>query len=346
MIDRNFNEWWVQNKRSLQRVNYGLKFMQNNVSGRNDHLNFWLVSGYTQQASIRYENPFLDKSLKHGMNVGISYSSNREINYATEYNKQKFVKDPDQFLVSHFGIDLGYSYRPAIKTRHNFRTSYSTHKIKDTVLKLNPDYYPDGLNKVSLIDFNYTIQYFNVDYQPYPLKGFAGEAYVYQRFGKKINGFQFGISGNYNIKVFPRSYLEFQGSGLVRFPLRMPYFSTRLLGSSNLFMRGLEYYVVEGSAGGVVRATAKREVLSFTIKNPIGTKTHDKIPFRVFLKGYGDLGYAYSPNPGSSFLNNKLLRTNGFGIDIITFYDVVVKLEYSFNQFGEHGFFIHTRSDF
>lgn len=346
VVDRNFNEWLVQNKGSFQRVNYGLKFMQNNVSGRNDKLNIWLISGYARQATIRYENPFIDKQLKHGINVGFSYGRTHEINYATDFNKQKFLKVPDQFLISSLSVDLGYSYRPAIKTRHNFRISYSDVRVKDTVLLSNPNFFPAGLRRVHFPDVSYQIGYFNVDYIPYPLKGFYGEARINKRFGKHTGVWETGGKASYSFKMFPKTYMEFQAAGLIRLPFHQAYFATRMFGSTDLYMRGLEYYVIEGVAGGMARATAKREVLSFAIPTPIKSRSHDKIPFRIFLKGFGDAGYAYAPNPGTSFLNNRPLGTCGVGIDILTFYDVVLKLEYSFNQFGEKGLFVHSKSDF
>jgi hypothetical protein len=110
-------------------------------------------------------------------------------------------------------------------------------------------------------------------------------------------------------------------------------------------MRGLEYYVIEGVAGGVARATAKNEVLSFNIRSPLNSKTHDKIPFRVFFKTFGDIGYSYTPNYGISKLNNKFLRTWGFGIDIVTFYDVALRFEYSFNQLGDKALYFHTQNE-
>ncbi len=346
VVDRNFNEWLVQNKGSLQRINYGLKFIQNNVSGRNDKLNIWLISGYTRQATIRYENPFIDKHLKHGINIGFSYSRTHEINFATEFNKQKFLKVPDEFLVKNLSIDLGYSYRPAIKTRHHFRLYYSDVSVKDTVLLSNPNFFPGGLKRVRLPGIGYSIEHFNVDYIPYPLKGVYVDARIYKRFGKHTNVWEFGGKGRYNFKMFHKTYMEFQAAGVLRFPFRQPYFSSRLFGTSDLYMRGLEYYVIDGVAGGMARATAKREVLSFNLKTPIKSRSHDKIPFRIFLKGFGDIGYAYSKEQGNNFLNNRLLRTGGIGVDILTFYDVVLKLEYSFNQFGEKGLFVHSRSDF
>jgi outer membrane protein assembly factor BamA len=345
LIDRNFNTWWVEHRRSLERINYGLYFVHKNLSGRNDKLNIGLISGYTQRASLRYENPFLDKSLKHGMNLGFSYSRNREVNYRTDSSKQRFFKNEKQFLIRQIRVDLAYTYRPAIKTRNIFRVSYNDIQINDTVRKLNPEFFPASLTRIRFPDFTYVIQYFNVDYIPYPLKGFSGEAQFYKRFGRGNNMWQIAGRGTYSKQVLPKSYVQFQASGLVRFPYKQPYYNLRMFGSSDLYMRGLEYYIIDGVAGGMVRATAKHKALDFGIPNPL-SKSHTKIPVRVFVKTYGDMGYAYNPKPGTSLFNNKLLKTWGIGIDVVTIYDIVFKLEYSFNQIGEKGLFVHTKDDF
>ncbi|MDB5190912.1 MAG: hypothetical protein JWQ96_475 [Segetibacter sp.] len=349
IVDRNFNVWWVENKRSLSRVNYGLKFMQNNVSGRNDNLSIWLVTGYTREASLRYENPFLDKSLKHGMNIGISFNQNHEVVYATDSNKLKFLNDPNNFLIKRYNFDAAYTYRPAIKTRHIFRVSYSDITVADTVVEKNPQFFPQDKSRMRLPEIGYTIQYFNVDYNPYPLKGFSGEASFSQRFGKKANITQVGGRGTFTTSVIPKTktYLQLQAAALFRVPFNQPYSSRGIFGGNDMYMRGLEYYVIDGSYGLLGRATAIQQLLNTTLRNPIGTKTHDKIPLRVYLKAYSDLGYARSPYTlDNSMLNNKLLRTYGAGIDVVTFYDLVMKIEYSFNQLGQGGFFFHTKSDF
>ena len=48
----------------------------------------------------------------------------------------------------------------------------------------------------------------------------------------------------------------------------------------------------------------------------------------------------------NSILNNKLLYTYGAGFDVLSYYDFVAKIEYSFNQLGEKGLFLHIRRDF
>jgi hypothetical protein len=40
-------------------------------------------------------------------------------------------------------------------------------------------------------------------------------------------------------------------------------------------------------------------------------------------------------------LANDLLVGYGLGIDLVTYYDWVIRFEYSFNKKGESGFFIH-----
>ncbi|GEO10520.1 POTRA domain-containing protein [Segetibacter aerophilus] len=348
IVSRNFNTWWVEENHSLDRVEYGLKFMQNNVSGRNDNLNLWMVGGYTQQFSLRYDNPNIDNKLKNGINVGFGFRRNRELNYGMDSarpNKIGYVKQEDRFLINENYVDFAYTYRPAIRTRHTFRASYGNITVDDSVVKLNPTYFAHYGTHSRYFDLSYNLSYTNLDYAPYPLKGFSGDAGLNKRFGNGSNYWQLNGRGNYNIKLSPTSYVQLQAAGVLRFPYHQPYISNNLLGSPSLYMRGLEYYVIEGVAGGVARATIKNEVLSFNINSPLKSKTHDKIPFRVFLKAFGDLGYSYTPNYGISRLNNKLLRTWGFGIDIVTFYDVVLRFEYSYNQLGDNSLFFHTQNE-
>ena len=112
-------------------------------------------------------------------------------------------------------------------------------------------------------------------------------------------------------------------------------------------MQGYEYYVVDGVAGGVVRTTFTRELLNFKIKIPAKRgKEPERIPVRIFGKTYGNAGYAHNPQPGENSLSNKMLYSGGFGIDILTFYDVTFKLEYSFNAIGQNGLFLHRKSIF
>lgn len=349
LVDRNINQWWVEHNRDLDRVNYGVKFTQYNFSGRNDKLNLWLINGYTQQISAGYDAPFIDKSLKHGMSFGFYYSQNREVSYKTEYNKQKFNGNVDNdFIRRRYGASFSYSYRPGVNTRHYFSISYDNEKVADTILKLNPNYFPSVKNKVGYPSFTYTLAYSNVDYLPYPKKGWTYSASFTKRgITSDMNLWQLGGSVTYTTPVLNKTYLHLQGAGTIMLPFNQPFYNKRIFGYGSIYMRGLEYYVADGVAAVIGRATLRREVLKFTVKNLIKSKSHDRIPFTFYAKVFGDLGYVYDDKPQApTFLNKKLLRTAGFGLDVVSIYDFVLKLEFSVNQFADKGLFVHGRGDF
>lgn len=347
LVDRNFNQWWVEQNRSLERVNYGIKFTQNNFTGRNDNLDVWLITGYTNQITLRYNLPFIDKKLKSGLNVGFNSATQKELNYQTGDNKQLFFKQ-EETTKQILRLDVTYSFRPDVKNRHYFRISYNNEKVGDTVLAINPRYYPDKKTHFTFFDFNYQYKRYDVDFIPYPSKGFLFEGNLYRRGLDNVSGlWQISARAIYAIPITKKSFLHLEGMFMVKTPANNYFVNERLFGYGYFQMRGLEYNVVDGLQGASLKTTFHKQLLSFTINNPIPSKTHDKIPFRIFMKAYGDLGYGYTPTPNTSnTLNNQLLKTWGFGIDIISIYDFVFKIEYSFNQLGIDGLYLKSRNDF
>jgi outer membrane protein assembly factor BamA len=349
IVDRNFNQWWVTEKHSFERVNYGIKYMQNNVTGRNDKLNIWLIGGYTQQITLRYDDPFIDKGLKNGFDVGFNFARQRELNYATGGNKQLFYKEENSFIKKQFHFDGTYFYRPAIKTRYFARFAYTDDDFADTVLKLNPQFLFNNKTRATYVEVAAGIQYTGVDLVAYPTKGLMGDiSFVQRGFSNDMHMSQLQYHASYTLPVFRKTFLNLQSGGILRVPFNQPFYNQQLFGYGDMFLRGMEYYVVDGVAGIIGRGTLRREVLSFKVRTPdYKDKKGVAIPFSFFLKIYGDIGYAHSPNTdASNFFNDKFLHTYGAGVDIVSFYDVVFRFEYSINQLKETGLFFHVRADF
>jgi outer membrane protein assembly factor BamA len=346
LIDRNFNEWWVEDKRSLDHADYGLKFMQGNISGRNDRLNISLINGYDHQVDMQYVLPLADRALKSGFSVHFLFSQQHELNYATDSSKQLFYKQ-DAYVRKVIRAEGTYLYRPAIKTRHSIRVSYVQEQVADTILKLNPNYFPQNLRKVAFPEFAYSLEYFNADYVAYPLHGFSGDfSFVQRGLSKNMDMTQFEFHTTYSHPFIAKTNIQFQVGGLLKVPFTQPFYNQQLFGYGDIFFRGLEYYVIDGVAGFIVRATERKKLFSFALKPNIKNKMRTVIPFTFYGKIYSDGGYAYNPTPGNSLLNNKMLYTYGAGIDIVSIYDAVFKFEYSFNQLGGQALFFHVEADF
>ena len=346
-VDRNLNQWLVEQKASFKRVDYGLKLLYNNVSGRNDKLTLWLISGYTRQFSFSYDRLYFDKALKWGFKTGFAIGKNREVNYNSEDNKQVFLKEND-YIRNFVNISGELTYRNAIKTRHRFGISYKSEEVADTVIKLNPSYFKSGRTQIRYPELYYAMNYFNVDYIPYPTQGYEAEANITKKgIDNSINLWQLSAKGAGYWHTGKKTFFGLEAYGIIKLPFSQPYFNQKLLGYSDIYLQGYEYYVIDGSAGGYLKPSFTRKLFAFDIGVP-GTKrlAPGKIPFNIYGKVYGNIGYIYNPNPGTNSLANKVLVSSGFGIDITTLYDFTLKIECSFNQLGQNGVFLHPRSIF
>jgi len=349
-VDRNLSAWAEKNY-SLSRVNYGVKFLYNNFTGRNDRLRMWLITGYTKQLQLNYDQPYADKTLKHGYGFGVFYAALKEVNIGTDYNRQIFVNtdilsNTGKYLVKQSTATLSYFYRPALTTRHLVRLGFNYITTDSAVMKINPKYLSNGAQHVFYPEFTYTFEYQKADYVAYVLKGFMGDLSFTKR----------GVTSNMNLSQFTgrftsgwalghQFFIGLQGYGVVKLPLEQPFFNQRLFGYGDVYLRGLEKYVVDGVAGTMLRTTLRKRLFGFSMSGG-RIPSLERIPFGIYAKIFGDMGYAYNKTFTQNSLVNKMLYTTGAGIDVVSVYDFVFRCEYSFNQLGQSGFFFHIRNDF
>jgi outer membrane protein assembly factor BamA len=345
-VDRNLNQWLFEQNARLNRANYGIKLLYNNVSGYNDKLNVWIMTGYTRQISASYDRLYIDKKMKWGMNLQLATGKTREVNYDTQNNKQLFFKDTNNFVRNFFKTSFELTYRRAIRTRHRFGIAYTEERMADTIALLNPTYFTKGRDKIRFPELYYILSYFDVDYNPYPLTGYMAEVSFFKKgFNSIVDLWQVSVKGGGNWKLANKTYFGTRAVASVKLPFKQPYFTRRMLGYSDFFLQGYEYYVIDGVAGGYIKTTLTRELLNFKI-HALKKKQQSVItvPFRIFAKAYANAGYVHNPELGTNGLNNKMLYSGGIGIDILTHYDFTLKLEWSFNQLGQNGLYLHRRT--
>jgi hypothetical protein len=162
-----------------------------------------------------------------------------------------------------------------------------------------------------------------------------------------MNLTQLTTINSYTIPILPRTQVQLKEGAVLNLPFNQPFYNAAMFGYyGNIFMRGYEYYVIDGDAGIIGRATLQHELFNFTINPGMKNKRMVSYPIRVYGKLYSDVGYAYKEDPGNSILNNRLLHSWGLGVDIVMPYDIVFKMDYSFNQLGGNGLFFHVSTDF
>jgi len=73
----------------------------------------------------------------------------------------------------------------------------------------------------------------------------------------------------------------------------------------------------------------------------------NKIHYAVYFNLFADAGYVNNdfPNPTNTMVNTWQFSA-GAGIDLVTYYDQVFRIDYAINRYGEHGFFLHIETPF
>ena len=353
IVDRNLNEWIKTHHTDLNRVNSGVKFVDFNLTGRRDQFRVSLLNGYNRNISLLYIRPFCNASLTKGFSVGGGYAQNREVIFKTNYNNKTLSYNNGNFIIKTYFARAGYNLRRAFKDRHLFNISYTYLTITDSILGVsyNPKYLNTKTNSVDILDLSYTFQHVDLNNISYPLKGISGYIGVSKR-GLGLTGGinMFSVEGGYN-KYFDLKnnwYLGLQLMAKIKLPFEQPYINQRAIGYGESYLRGLEYYVVDGVVYSVFKATFKKKIIEFSIPVPfrIRANRHPVLPFTIFAKTYTDAGYAFNKKAYDTWLNDKFLYTGGAGIDILALYDVNLRIEYSCNQLGQKGLFLHVQGGF
>lgn len=349
-VDRNLSAW-AQKGYKLNRVNYGAKFTHYNFTGRNDNLTAWLITGYARQFELYYNQPYADKSLKHGFGMGFTYAQLKEVDAFTANNQQGFINADTisyagKYLSEQLSFSLRYFYRPGLKIRHFLGFNLAHTKVDSAVTVWNAHYFNNGKTAVTYPELTYILNYTDVDYVAYPLKGIIFETGITRRgIDRDMNLWQLYAKITRSWQLGRKWWFGIQNNNVLKWPLSQPFYNQQLIGYSDLYLRGLDRYVIDGTAGSVVRNTLFRELFNFNIPF-LRMTSHDRIPFRIYATAFSDAGYAYNEDFKANSLVNRLLYTAGFGIDIVTFYDLNFRFDYSFNQLGQNGLFLHIRNDF
>lgn len=360
----NINEFFQRNDWS--RLSYGASLGWSNFFGTGHKLKLRMVFGNSNQINLSYEIPALTKKVYLGLLPHFEYKGLRTVNYKTSDDSQVLFRvDESRALESiKYGIDLDFKHN--FFMTHKLKIGHENYKAKDTLLSQNPTYLSmDSSNRVRFFSIGYELDLDKADSKTYPLKGYTVNV--------GVDKYGIGLVRSVKTDVF---YLNASISGYVpigagfywgakaraRFtPSRLqPYIFRNGLGFDKVdYIRGYELYSIEGTFFSYFKTNFKFQALNkvwtFTKKKKKKVKKKKKenaksevfqnrekknyFPLGIYINAFADCAYVLDDfrSPENIKANEFLL---GFGgsVDIVTLYDVVIRLEYVANRDLEHGF--------
>ncbi|MBL7870492.1 MAG: BamA/TamA family outer membrane protein [Cyclobacteriaceae bacterium] len=354
LSDRNFNEWWQNYDHDFKRVNYGLRLYQYNFRGRNETLRLTAQFGFTRRFELSYRIPYIDRQQKHGLIFDFNFSEPKNLGYNTEDHKLVF-KEGRKVLKTAKGFGVTYTFRRSFYETHSFNFSYQNNHVVDSIAILNPNYY--GNDRVNQIygALTYSFNSEHRDVVAYPLKGYQFTVFAQKvglGFGTDVSQWEANITYARYFDLTKNFYLSNFSSAYLSTPLHQPYNLYSALGYRKQLVKGYEVYVIEGPKFFLNKTTFRKKIYSRTWDlEQMPLEQFRYFPLTIYLKSFADLGYVenypyYQENNFNTRLSNKLLAGAGAGIDIVTAYDAVFRLEYTFTREKTQGFFFHMKKEF
>ncbi len=349
--ERNFNTW-LENP-NLARESYGFYFVDNNFKGLKSNLSFKFRFGYSEQFQVTYSIPYIDKKQASGLGFGFSYNRNHEIIYSTVDDYVQYYKNPESYVRDEWVGRINYSHRWGLYNYQLAELRFVKSSVSDSVVSLNKDYFENGSTIFQLFVASYGFRRDFRDSKIYPLKGyFVGIDFVKQGLGilknESADLVYISASARKYWQLFDRTYFDAMLKGKLSTNDQPPYYVQRALGYGD-YVRGYEYYVIDGQSFALLKTNIHYQLVRPNVHkfNGLGNEKFNTLPYAFYLSLFADAAYVsdkfyYQLNP----LTNSWLIGGGVGLDFVTYYDIVLRFEYSVNRMGETGFYVHLSAPF
>ena len=346
----NFNTWWET--KELRWLNYGVYVSHQNFRGRNEKIKFTARFGYTKKFSASYSIPNLNRKQTLSLYTSAGYFENEQITYNTFDNERVFYENSEDKARKYYQFKIGLGYRENIFIKHYAEVSMINASVRDSVLELQPNYFSGNRSKSKFLRATYVIDYDTRDYKRYPLSGVLLYG-TFQQTGlglinkEGLNLFTTQIGYNHHFKLSDKFYFAYSLSGKANWS-KPPYYLTQGLGYGDV-VRGYELYVIDGTRWGLMQSNLKYEIIkpkSITLPF-IPNEKFNKTFIALYGNAFIDAGYVYGEDfEVNNSLVNQYIYSFGLGLDLVTYYDKVMRVEGSINAEGQFGVYVAFKQSF
>lgn len=345
---RNINSWLYE--KEYNEINYGIFFALANFRGRNELLRFIVRRGFREQYGFAYSNPGIGTKQKLGYEIKYLYYRQKKLAYSTTDSKPIDLYT-NNYNYKNSSASISFTYRPGIYNWHFLSISYNNHFLSDTLLKLNPNFLENSDKSLQYFtaQYSFTRDHRNSNY--YPLKGYYFMGTVTKTgfgiFNTEPDFFTFNLKASKYLKIAERLYGSSAGQFEYSNRNTSSFIFSKAFGYSN-YTRGMELYVVDGNGFGLWNNSIKYQLIKPHIKQLklFKAEKFSKFHYAFYTSINFDLGYVINETPTIVQHANEYLYGYGIGIDFVTYYDIVLRIETSRNKFGETGIFLHFNSPF
>lgn len=343
----NINQWL--DDPSFSAFNYGIHLKAYNLSGRNERLHLGARAGNVQSLNINLITPYLGKSKSVRAEMQYTLDRTKRRAYGTEDNEQLIARLADDYISQEYAFSGSLRFRPGFYNTHRISLSFHYHNYSDTLLVLNPRFGPEGKSSFSFFSAGYAFRRDRRDIIAYPLEGYLIEGGITQKglgilSGENMRVTSLFASVRHYRHLADKWYAAWSLYGKWNEGSTLSYFDREGLGFNHSLVRGYEQYVIDGHKYFIFKSNIKYNLLPKRISAIplIPSEQFSRIHYALYMNFFTDIGIMDDRHyQSSNELANRWLAGAGIGLDLHTYYDIVLRTECSLNRHGETGVFFH-----
>lgn len=351
LADRNFNVWWNEKNHSLRRINYQIGLRWNNLTGHRDLIRISTAFGFDKRYEIDYKIPGINRRRTIGLYINALQSKNNEIWYATSKDSLQFYRNEASPQIKRQRLLGGLTFRPKLRTTHAVQLTYFNNNIDEIIAKdKNPQFFLKGATNQKYFSLFYKYTNDWRDNKFYPQRGHFWTLSI-QKDGiisKNESVQALYLSSLYaRYQKIYRKKIDYEGILKIRKEITgkpQPYFNIRALGYGYDYLRGYEYYVIDGADFAYLKNSFRLSLIDKTIDLgefvPVNLRY---FPIQIWLTFNNDFGYVRNLESLDNKLPNRLLWGRGIGLNIKVFQMSYAQIELSQNHLKQTNIFLHTK---
>jgi len=357
--DRNFNSWYRDFKKSnyedWSKINYGIMLDWQNFRGANELIKLKFRKGYKEHYNITYVSKLLGKHKSFFFESEIDFFRRKKTDYLISNNQLQYFDNYNDFTSTDLIAELKLINKKEFRISNSIFLKY--HKcVVDNEINLLNTMYLNSSNKNNIGSYfklSYSFKNEQRDNIEYPLNGSLAEITLSKNFGieSNINNSEINLKLELHKNIFEKLFLGSSLKSVISSNKKNTYFYSLPFGFND-YIRSYEHYVISGNEFIISKNIFKYQIFEKTkAEIPIFNKSQfKKSHYSIYISLFCDVGYVRESEHRAleqrNNLSNSTLIGKGLSFDFITYYDKILRIEFSINKLGEKGIFLHFSNPF
>jgi len=347
--DRNFSSFIYY--RSWEKINYGFFLVKYNFRGRQEVLKAKIRKGYHEQYGFFYDKPYFKNHLNQGFGMSVAYNRQHENTIAIVDNRPVYRRYTS-VSSTNLGVDLYSHWHFGIYKTLSISLGYDKRSAISPLISESPYFFGNLNTHLQYLSATFSFSIDKRDIHYYPLNGYRFSVSLQQTGSPVFN--EISVSSMQVSAAFYRQKNRWSwASNLKSFATNnsTPFFLQQGMGYYGNYLRGFEYFVINGNAyyfnKNFLRFNILKKKTMFFSSLPL--PKFNKIPVAIYSNIFFENGYVndnLSVSSLSNTMQNTFLYSYGIGLDIVTYYDKVFRIDISRNNFGYTGVYLHMSAPF